>query len=158
MRRPGTDLMAMGVILGSTALAVAATLALARANSGETQDSTADCTPLEARWAVTYAVSVDGAGASGQSAPVRWRWHTRVPAPRAAQEAAHRCRRVTVVATEQAETVRQRIEATKLTADRLTIELAEAAKGTGEAAAEAEEVRKRLEELRERLRTLARNR
>ncbi len=156
MRRPGTDLMATGVILGSTALAVAATLALARANSGETQDSTADCTPLEARWAVTYAVSVDRAGE--RSAPVRWRWHTRVPAPRAAQEAAHRCRRVTVVATEQAETVRQRIEATKLTADRLTIELAEAAKGTGEAAAEAEEVRKRLEELRERLRTLARNR
>lgn len=156
MRRPGTDLMATGVILGSTALAVAATLALARANSGETRHSAVECTPLEARWAVTYAVSVDGAGE--RSAPVRWRWHTRVPAPRAAQEAAHRCRRVTVGLAEDAEAVRQRLEATKLTADRLTIELAEAAKGTSTAAEEAEELRKRLEELRERLRTLARNR
>ncbi len=113
MRKPGTDLMATGLILGSTALAVAATLALARADSGETRGSTVECTPLEARWAVTYAVSVDGAGASGQSAPVRWRWHTRVPAPRAAHEAAHRCRRVTVGLTEEAEEVRKRLEELK---------------------------------------------
>jgi hypothetical protein len=122
MRKPGTDLMATGVILGSTALAVAATLALARADSGETQDATAECTPLEAHWAVTHSVFVDGDGASARSAPVRWRWHTRVSSPRAAQEAVHRCRHITVVThrsrhdaaavfvTEEAEAVRQRLE------------------------------------------------
>lgn len=95
MRKPGTDLMATGVILGSTALAVAATLALTRANSGETQDSKMGCTPLEAHWAVAYAVTLDGA--SGRSAPVRWHWHTRVPAPNASQEAVDHCRHLTVV-------------------------------------------------------------
>lgn len=121
MRKPGTDLMATGVILGSTALAVVATLALARASSEATQDSTAECTPLEARWAVTYAVTVDGSDASGESAPVRWRWHTRVPAPRAAHEGLHRCRHMTIVTTEEAEAVRQRVVETKLTADRLEV-------------------------------------
>ena len=121
MRKPGTDLMATGVILGSTALAVVATLALARASSGGMQDSTVECTPLEARWAVTYAVTVDGSGASGERAPVRWRWHTRVPAPRAAHEALHRCRHLTVVTTDEAAAVRQRVIETKLIADRLEV-------------------------------------
>lgn len=121
MRKPGTDLMATGVILGSTALAVVATLAFARANSGEAQDATVECTPLQARWAVTYAVAVDGTDASGESAPVRWRWHTRVPAPRVSHEALHRCRHLTVVTTEEAEAVRQRIVETKLIADRLEV-------------------------------------
>lgn len=123
MRRPGTDLMATGVIMGSTALAVAATLAFTRADSGGTQDSTAGCTPLEAHWAVTYAVAVDGSG--DRSAPVRWRWHARVPAPRASQEAVDRCRHVTVFThrdardvsavfvAEEAEAVQQRLEAVK---------------------------------------------
>ena len=130
MRKPGTDLMATGVILGSTALAVAATLALARADSGETQDATAECTPLEAHWAVTHSVFVNIDGASARSAPVRWRWHTGVPAPQAAQEAVHRCRRVTVVThrsrhdaaavfvAEEAEAVRQRLEELQELAER----------------------------------------
>lgn len=112
MRRTGTDLMATGVIVGSTALAVAATLAFTRANSEETQDSTAECTPLEARWAVTYAVTVDGD--AKKSTPVKWRLHTGFQAPRASHGAAHRCRHLTVVAPRM-----------KLISDRLTLELSE---------------------------------
>ena len=128
MRKPGTDLMATGVIVGSTALAVAATLAFTRADSGGTRDSTAECIPLEARWAVTYAVTVDGS--AERNAPVRWRWHTRVPAPRATQEAIHRCRHLTVVAPRM-----------KLTTDRLTLALSEAAERKAAAAMRAEAAR-----------------
>lgn len=140
MRKPGTDLMATGVILGSTALAVVATLALARASSETTQDSTAECTPLEAHWAVTYSVSVDGAGASGQSAPVRWRWHTRVPGLRAAQQAVHRCRHLTVVT------------------HRIPHVVVAARQRSEDAAEEADAVRQRLEVVKERLQAVPRSR
>lgn len=143
MRRTGTDLMATGVIVGSTALAVAGTLAFARANSGETQDTTAECTPFEARWAVAYAVTVDGA--AEKSTPAKWRLHTGIQVPGASHAATHRCRHLTVVAPRM-----------KLISDRLTLELGEAAERTAVTAAraeaarvQAEGVRKRLEEFKE---------
>ncbi len=105
MRRTGTDLMATGVIAGSTALAVAATLAFTRANPMETQDSTMECTPHDAHWSVMYAITVDGAAA--KSTPATWRFRTGVHVPRAYVDATHRCRHL----KEQAEALRQRLEA-----------------------------------------------
>ncbi|MCY3547092.1 MAG: hypothetical protein OXH51_05335 [Gemmatimonadetes bacterium] len=95
MGKPGTDLMATGVIVGSTALAVAATLAFTRANPMETQESMIGCTPHDAHWSVMYAVTVDDAAAT--SAPAKWRLHTGFRVPRADHGTAHGCRRLTVV-------------------------------------------------------------
>ncbi len=150
MRRPGTDLMATGVIVGSTALAVAATLAFTRASPMETQDSMMMCSPHEAHWSVMYAVTVDGDAV--KSTPANWRFHTRFHGPRASHEATHRCRHLTLV-TPQATP----------TANRLTVELGEAADQVAEAAdrvtaaadgaesakERAEALRKRLEAIRE---------
>lgn len=105
MRRTGTDLMATGVIAGSTALAVAATLAFTRANPMETQDSTMECTPHDAHWSVMYAITVDGAAV--KSTPATWRLRTGVHVPRAYEDATHRCGHL----KEQAEALRQRLEA-----------------------------------------------
>jgi len=104
MRRTGTDLMATGVIVGSTALAVAATLAFTRANPMEMQDSTMECTPHDAHWSVTYAITVDGAAV--KSTPAALRFRTGVHVPRAYVDAAHRCRHL----KERAEALRQRLE------------------------------------------------
>ena len=112
MRKPGTDLMATGVIVGSTALAVAATLALTRANSAETRDSAMGCTPHEAHWSVMYAVTVDGADVT--STPAGWRFRTGFQVPRASEGATHRCRHLTVVAPRKSlEAVRERLEAVR---------------------------------------------
>ena len=138
MRRTGTDLMATGVIAGSTALAVAATLAFARANPVETQDATAGCTPLEAHWAVSYAVTVDGAGVT--STPYTLRWHKGVQGPEALHQATGHCRHLTIVAPRM-----------KLTADRLAIELGEAAERAATAGERAEVAKEQAEAVRERL-------
>ena len=143
MRRPGTDLMATGVIVGSTALAVAGTLAFARANPMDTQDSMMRCTPHEAHWSVMYAVTVDGDAV--RSKPAKWRLHTGLRVPGALHESTHRCRHLTVV-TPQA----------TVTANRLTLELGEAADRVAEtvdraglAKEQAEALRQRLEAIRE---------
>lgn len=138
MRRTGTDLMATGVIVGSTALAVAATLAFTRGHSGDTQDSAMGCTPFEAHWAVTYAVTVDADAAKGT--PAKWRLHTGLPVPRASHEATRRCRRLTLVTPR-----------TTLTANRLTLELGEAAEPVAEATERAEAAREQAEAVRKRL-------
>lgn len=113
MRRPGTDLMATGVIVGSTALAVAATLAFARANPMETQESMMKCTPHDAHWSVMYAVTVDGDAV--KSKPAKWRFHTGFHGPRASHEAIHRCRHLTLVTPQATLTadraLRKRLEA-----------------------------------------------
>lgn len=138
MRRTGTDLMATGVIVGSTALAVAATLAFARAKPMETQDSMVKCSPLDAHWSVMYAVTVDGEAV--KSKPAQWRLHTGLQVPRASHEATRRCRHLTLV-TPQA----------TVTANRLTLELGEAADRVAEAADRAEAAREQAEALRQRL-------
>ena len=138
MRRTGTDLMATGVIVGSTALAVAATLAFTRANPMETQDSTMECTPHDAHWSVMYAVTVDGAAV--KSTPAKWRVHTGFQVPRGSEGASHRCRHLTLV-TPQA----------TVTANRLTLELGEAADRLAEATDDAESAKGRAEALRQRL-------
>ena len=150
MRKPGTDLMATGVIVGSTALAVAATLAFTRSNSAETRDSAMGCTPHEAHWSVMYAVTVDGADVT--STPAGWHFRTGFQVPRASEGATHRCRHFTVVAPRM-----------KLFTDRLSLSLGEAAERTSveatraeaaraEAAKEqAEALRTSLEAVRERL-------
>lgn len=109
MRRTGTDLMATGVIMGSTALAVAATLAFARANPGDTLDSATEYTPRDAHWSVMYAVTVDGDVV--RSTPAKWRWHMGFRVPRADRinEAAARAE----AAGEQVDAVRERLEAVK---------------------------------------------
>ncbi len=112
MRKPGTDLMATGVIVGSTALAVAATLAFTRSNSAETRDSAMGCTPHEAHWSVMYAVTVDGADVT--STPAGWHFRTGFQVPRASEGATHRCRHLTVVAPRKSlEAVRERLEAVR---------------------------------------------
>lgn len=138
MRRPGTDLMATGVIVGSTALAVAATLAFTRANPMETQDSMMKCSLHDAHWSVMYAITVDGAAA--KSTPAKWHFRTRFHGPQASHGATHRCRHLTLV-TPQA----------TLTANRLTLELGEAADRVGEAADRAESAKEQAEALRKRL-------
>lgn len=138
MRRTGTDLMATGVIVGSTALAVAATLAFTRANAGETRDSAMSCAPHEAHWSVMYAVTVDGDAV--KSKPAKWRLHTGFQVPRALHEATRRCRHLTVVAP-----------LTTLTADRLTLELGEAADRVTTAAERAEAAREQVDAVRQRL-------
>ncbi len=136
MRRTGTDLMATGVIAGSTALAVAATLAFARANPVETQEATAECTPLGAHWSVRYAVTVDGAAVT--STPHTLRWGVQVP--EAVHEATGHCRHLTIVAPR-----------VQLTADRLAIRLGEAAERAATAAERAEVAKEQAEAVRERL-------
>ena len=138
MRRTGTDLMATGVIAGSTALAVAATLAFARANPVETQEATAECTPLGAHWSVRYAVTVDGGAVT--STPHSLRWHTGVQVPEALHEATGHCRHLTIVTPRM-----------KLTADRLAIRLGEAAERAATAAERAEVAKEQAEAVRERL-------
>ena len=105
MRKPGTDLMATGVIVGSTALAVAATLAFTRSNSAETRDSAMGCTPHEAHWSVMYAVTVDGADVT--STPAGWHFRTGFQVPRASEGATHRCRHLTVVAPRKSDWARR---------------------------------------------------
>lgn len=138
MRRPGTDLMATGVIVGSTVLAVAATLAFTRANPMETQDSMVRCSPHDAHWSVMYAVTVDGDAVKGK--PAKWRLHTGFQVPQASHEATRRCRRLTLVAPQAT-----------VTANRLTLELGEAADRVAEAADRAESAKERAEALRKRL-------
>ncbi|MDE2980329.1 MAG: hypothetical protein OXU74_03960 [Gemmatimonadota bacterium] len=138
MGRTGTDLMATGVIVGSTALAVAATLAFTRANPLETQDSMVKCTPHDAHWSVMYAVTVDGDAV--KSKPAKWHLHTGLHVPQASHEATRRCRHLTLV-TPQA----------TVTAKRLTLELGEAADQVAEAAERAESAKEQAEALRNRL-------
>jgi len=142
--------MATGVIVASTALAVAATLAFTRANPMETQDSMVKCSPHDAHWSVMYAVTVDGDAV--KSKPAQWRLHTGIQVPRASEGATRRCRHLTLV-TPQA----------TVTANRLTVELGEAADQVAEAAdrataaadrtasakERAEALRKRLEAIRD---------
>jgi len=130
--------MATGVIVGSTALAVAATLAFTRANPMETQDSMVRCSPHDAHWSVMYAVTVDGDAV--KSKPAKWRVHTGFQVPRASEDATRRCRHLTLV-TPQA----------TVTANRLTVELGEAADRVAEAADRAESAKERAEALRKRL-------
>lgn len=138
MRRTGTDMMATGVIVGSTALAVAATLAFARVSPAETRDSMMRCSPHEAHWSVMYAVTVDGDAV--KSKPAKWRLHTGFRMPGADHGTAHRCRHVTVVTPRMT-----------LITDRLAVELDEAAERTAAATVRAEAAKEQVDVVRKRL-------